>query len=126
MTGHFFVVVWRLWLLVRVQPGTPSFLPLILVLVNLLPVAGLHRPCEEFSKACRNFGHGASGSSPGGRLWSSFSELRKRQCASYATWGTAALLSNQRRVAHGIGSRRGLALGLQMFGLGKEKTAPTV
>lgn len=41
VTAHFLVVVWHLWLLVRVQPGTPSFLPPILILVNLLPVAGL-------------------------------------------------------------------------------------
>ena len=41
VTGHFLVVVWHQWLLVRVQPGPPSFLPPMLILVNLLPVAGL-------------------------------------------------------------------------------------
>jgi hypothetical protein len=37
---HFVAVIWHLWLLVKVQPNTPRFFPL-LILFNLFPVAGL-------------------------------------------------------------------------------------
>lgn len=41
VVGHFFAVVSHLVLLVKVQSGTPRFLPPLLLLINLLPVAGL-------------------------------------------------------------------------------------
>jgi hypothetical protein len=39
--GHFVAVIWHLFLLVKVQPGTPRFFPPLLILFNLFPVAGL-------------------------------------------------------------------------------------
>ena len=39
--GHFAVVIWHLFLLVRVQPNTPGFLPPLLIAINLIPIAGL-------------------------------------------------------------------------------------
>lgn len=41
VVGHFLIVLWHLLLLVKVQPNTLRFLPPLLILVNLLPVAGL-------------------------------------------------------------------------------------
>jgi hypothetical protein len=41
VVGHFIAVAWHLVLLVRLHPETPSFLPLILILINLLPIVGL-------------------------------------------------------------------------------------
>ncbi len=41
VTGHLLVVIWHLVLLVQVQPATPRFLPPVLILANLLPVAGV-------------------------------------------------------------------------------------
>jgi hypothetical protein len=39
--GHFAVVTWHLVLLVKVQPSTPRIALMLLVVINLLPVAGL-------------------------------------------------------------------------------------
>jgi hypothetical protein len=39
--GHFAAVIWHLLLLVEVQPGTPRIALLLLILINLLPVAAL-------------------------------------------------------------------------------------
>lgn len=39
--AHFLVVAWHLLLLLRVQPDTPRLLPPLLILINLLPLAGL-------------------------------------------------------------------------------------
>jgi hypothetical protein len=41
IVGHFFVVLWHLWLLVRVQASTPRFLPPLLISINLIPLLGL-------------------------------------------------------------------------------------
>ncbi|MGB8062059.1 MAG: hypothetical protein WCF26_09205 [Candidatus Sulfotelmatobacter sp.] len=41
VVGHFAVVIWHLFLLLKVQPSTPWFAALLLVLANLLPVVGL-------------------------------------------------------------------------------------
>jgi hypothetical protein len=41
VVGHFAVVIWHLVLLSKVQPSTPWFAALLLVLANLLPVVGL-------------------------------------------------------------------------------------
>lgn len=38
------VVIWQLVLLVQVHPHTPRFLPPVLILVNVLPVAGVRSP----------------------------------------------------------------------------------
>jgi hypothetical protein len=38
--GHFVVVIWHLLLLVKVQPSTPR-IALLLVVINLIPVAAL-------------------------------------------------------------------------------------
>jgi len=48
--GHFVAVVWHLLLLVKVQPGTPGFLPALLIGINLLPVAGLAAFVKGFPK----------------------------------------------------------------------------
>jgi hypothetical protein len=39
--GHFIAVVWHLLLVLKVQPGFPRFAPPLLILINLVPVAGL-------------------------------------------------------------------------------------
>ena len=39
--GHFAVVIWHLLLLVKVQPGTPRIALLLLIVINLFPIAGL-------------------------------------------------------------------------------------
>lgn len=39
--GHFAVVIWHLFLLLKVQPSTPWFAALLLVVANLLPIVGL-------------------------------------------------------------------------------------
>jgi hypothetical protein len=39
--GHFAVVIWHLFLLVKVQPGTPRIALVLLVAINLLPIVGL-------------------------------------------------------------------------------------
>jgi hypothetical protein len=41
VVGHFAVVIWHLLLLLKVQPTTPWFAAALLVVANLLPVAGL-------------------------------------------------------------------------------------
>jgi len=41
VVGHFAVVIWHLFLLLKVQPSTPWFAALLLVVTNLLPVVGL-------------------------------------------------------------------------------------
>jgi hypothetical protein len=41
VAGHFMAVVWHLLLVLKVQPGFPKFAPPLLILVNLIPVAGL-------------------------------------------------------------------------------------
>ena len=39
--AHFVIVIWHLILLAKVQPSTPRFALLLLVVINLLPVAAL-------------------------------------------------------------------------------------
>jgi hypothetical protein len=41
VVGHFVAVQWHLMLVVEVQPDLPRFAPPLLILVNLVPVAGL-------------------------------------------------------------------------------------
>ena len=41
MAAHFIVVLWHLVVLVRVQPDFPMLGGVMLVLINLLPIAGL-------------------------------------------------------------------------------------
>jgi hypothetical protein len=41
VAGHFMAVVWHLLLVLKVQPGFPKFAPPLLILINLIPVAGL-------------------------------------------------------------------------------------
>ena len=48
--GHFVAVLWHLFLLVKVQPGTPRFFPPLLILFNLFPVAGLFALAKGFRK----------------------------------------------------------------------------
>jgi hypothetical protein len=48
--AHFLAVVWHLLLLVKVQPDTPGFLPPLLILINLFPVAGLVAFAKGFPK----------------------------------------------------------------------------
>jgi hypothetical protein len=48
--AHFLVVVWHLLLLLRVQPDTPRFLPPLLIVINLFPVAGLLFFVKRFHK----------------------------------------------------------------------------
>jgi hypothetical protein len=50
VVGHFAAVIWHLLLLINVQPRTPRFLPPLLILVNLLPVAGLVTFAKGFAK----------------------------------------------------------------------------
>jgi len=50
LLGNLLAVIWHLLLLVKVQPGTPGFLPPLLILVNLLPVAGLVAFAKGYSK----------------------------------------------------------------------------
>lgn len=50
IVGHFVVVLWHLWLLDRVQPSTPRFLPPLLITINLLPIAGLALFAKGFPK----------------------------------------------------------------------------
>jgi hypothetical protein len=41
VVGHLLVVLWHLFLLVKVEPNPALFLPPLLVLINVIPVAGL-------------------------------------------------------------------------------------
>jgi O-antigen ligase len=41
LLAHFAVVLWHLCLLVRVEPSTPTLMPPLLILFNLVPLAGL-------------------------------------------------------------------------------------
>jgi len=41
LVGHFVVVLWHLFLPVKVEPNAASFLPPLLILINVIPVAGL-------------------------------------------------------------------------------------
>lgn len=50
MLGHFAVVLWHLVLLLKVQPGIPGFAPPLLILINLIPVAGLVAFARGFPK----------------------------------------------------------------------------
>jgi len=40
VVAHFIVALWHLFLVVKTQPGFPTFAPPLLILVNLLPVMG--------------------------------------------------------------------------------------
>src|SRR5215469_2800551 len=122
--GHFLVVVWHLWLLVRVQPGIPSFLPPMLILVNLLPVAGLIVLAKGSQKLAATLvtvplavalvvGFGAHFLSSGND-----NVLHMPPGALLLSFQTSAVLLMVLEAA-------GVLLGLQMFGLGKEKTAPS-
>jgi hypothetical protein len=48
--GHFVAVIWHLFLLVRVQPSTPTVFPPLLILFNLFSVAGLVALAKGFRK----------------------------------------------------------------------------
>jgi hypothetical protein len=50
VVGHFLVVLWHLSLLVRVDSHTPRFLPPLLILINLIPLAGLFVFARGFFK----------------------------------------------------------------------------
>jgi fumarate reductase subunit C len=50
VVGHFLVVLWHLFLLVKVDPNTPRFLPPLLILINLIPLAGLFVFARGFFK----------------------------------------------------------------------------
>ncbi|HYM74429.1 MAG TPA: hypothetical protein VE377_00500 [Candidatus Dormibacteraeota bacterium] len=50
VVGHFVVVLWHLFLLVKVEPNTPHILPPLLILINLIPVAGLFVFVKGFPK----------------------------------------------------------------------------
>ena len=50
VVGHFIAVVWHLLLVVKVQPGFPRFAVPLLILVNLVPVAGLVAFAKGFPK----------------------------------------------------------------------------
>jgi hypothetical protein len=50
VVAHFIAVVWHLFLVVKVQPGFPRFAPPLLILVNLIPVAGLVAFAKGFPK----------------------------------------------------------------------------
>jgi|ERR1022692_492189 hypothetical protein len=54
VVGHFAVVIWHLLLLLKVQPSTPWFAALLLVVANLLPIAAL----VAFAKGRYNLGGG--------------------------------------------------------------------
>jgi hypothetical protein len=120
VTGHFLVVVWHLWLLVRVQPGTPRFLPPILILVNLLPVAGLIVLAKGSQKLAATLvtvplgvalvvGFGAHFLSSGND-----NVLHMPPGALLLSFQTSAVLLMVLEAA-------GVLLGLQMFRLGKKK-----
>jgi hypothetical protein len=47
---HFGAAIWHLFLVVKVQPGFPGFAPPLLILVNLMPVAGLVAFAKGFLK----------------------------------------------------------------------------
>jgi len=49
--AHFLLVLWHLLLLLTVEPNTPRLLPPILILINLLPLAGLLAYAKGFSKS---------------------------------------------------------------------------
>ena len=125
VTGHFLVVVWHLWLLVRVEPGTPSFLPPILILMNLLPVAGLIVLANGSQRLAATLvtmplgvalvvGFGAYFLSSGND-----NVLHMPPGALRLSFQISAVLLT---VLEAVG----VLLGLQMFGLGKENTAPSV
>lgn len=48
--GHFVAVIWHLLMLVKVQPGTPTLFPPLLILFNLFPVVGLVALAKGFRK----------------------------------------------------------------------------
>ncbi len=48
--AHYSVVIWHVALLVKVQPGFPRTAILLLVLINLLPIAGLFVFANGFPK----------------------------------------------------------------------------
>jgi hypothetical protein len=50
VVGHLIAVIWHLLLVVKVQPGFPRLVPPLLILVNLVPVAGLVAFAKGFSK----------------------------------------------------------------------------
>ena len=47
---HFLVVLWHLVLVLKVQPGFPRLAIPLLILVNLLPIAGLVAFAERYHK----------------------------------------------------------------------------
>src|SRR5581483_1449108 len=50
VVGHFLIVLWHLFLLVKIEPNTASFLPPLLILINVIPVAELFVFQRGFSK----------------------------------------------------------------------------
>jgi hypothetical protein len=49
--AHYIVVLWHVWLLVKVQPAFPEFAVVLLLLINLLPIAGLFIFAKGFPKS---------------------------------------------------------------------------
>jgi len=50
VVAHFVGVIWHLFLVVKVQPGFPRFAPPLLILVNLIPVAGIGAFAKGFPR----------------------------------------------------------------------------
>jgi hypothetical protein len=50
VVGHFIAVVWHLFLVIKAQPGFPGFAPPLLILINLIPVAGIIAFAKGFPK----------------------------------------------------------------------------
>ena len=125
MTGHFLVVVWHLWLLVRVQPGTPSFLPPILILVNLLPVAGLIVLAKGSPKLAATLVTVPLGVALVVGFAAHFLASGNDNVLHMAP-GELRLSFQVSAVLLMVLEAAGVLLGLQMFRLGKEKTAPSV
>lgn len=50
VVGHLIVVAWHLLLVLKVQPGFPRFVPPLLILINLVPAAGLVAFAKGFPK----------------------------------------------------------------------------
>jgi hypothetical protein len=48
--GHFLVAVWHLMLMIKVQPNFPRLAVPFLILVNLLPIAGVIAVAKEYRK----------------------------------------------------------------------------
>ena len=125
VTGHFLVVVWHLWLLVRVQPGTPRVLPPMLILVNLLPVAGL----ILFAKGSQKIAAGLVTVPLGVALVIGFGAhflSSGNDNVFHMPPGELRLPFQVSAVLLVVLEAVGAFLGLQMFWLGRRKPAPSL